>query len=210
MKHRWHIFDLDHTLFKKNCSFAFGSFLFHHQFISSWKLFRAICDYVQHKAFGMSMQKLHQRASDRLFNEILPCQMELLVQEFLHSNFFPEPYFPAMENLRIAHEKGEIILILSSSPDFLVKPIGDLLGVIYSQGTSYKNFIFQGVAFDGEAKAQYLQTFAIQQNLLLTDATIYSDSYLDLSLLQLAGEPIAVCPDRKLRKICLQNGWKIL
>jgi phosphoserine phosphatase len=38
----------------------------------------------------------------------------------------------------------------------------------------------------------------------------YSDSYTDLPLLEFSGHPVAVNPDRFLRREALKRGWRIL
>ncbi|MEI3607277.1 HAD family phosphatase [Pseudogracilibacillus sp. SE30717A] len=38
----------------------------------------------------------------------------------------------------------------------------------------------------------------------------YGDSYSDLSVLNLVGHPVAVCPDEKLRRIATENKWEVL
>ncbi|HLR71231.1 MAG TPA: HAD-IB family hydrolase, partial [Pseudogracilibacillus sp.] len=38
----------------------------------------------------------------------------------------------------------------------------------------------------------------------------YGDSYSDLSVLDLVGNPIAVKPDNKLREIAVSKNWEIM
>jgi len=44
----------------------------------------------------------------------------------------------------------------------------------------------------------------------LAAAVAYADSYCDLPLLERVAEPVAVRPDRRLRRIAEQRGWEIL
>jgi haloacid dehalogenase-like hydrolase len=44
----------------------------------------------------------------------------------------------------------------------------------------------------------------------LSEATAYSDSASDLPLLEAAGRPVAVNPDRRLRKAALAAGWPVV
>jgi phosphoserine phosphatase len=41
-------------------------------------------------------------------------------------------------------------------------------------------------------------------------STAYSDSHTDLPFLEAVGHPVAVNPDRKLRRIASQRGWPVL
>jgi phosphoserine phosphatase len=41
------------------------------------------------------------------------------------------------------------------------------------------------------------------------DCSFFTDSFNDLSLLEIVGEPVAVNPDYRLRKIARARNWKI-
>lgn len=43
----------------------------------------------------------------------------------------------------------------------------------------------------------------------LSEATFYTDSFTDLDLLEKVGEPVAVNPDRRLRRAALARGWRV-
>jgi len=47
-------------------------------------------------------------------------------------------------------------------------------------------------------------------NPTLDASTAYSDSNTDLPFLEAVGHPVAVNPDRKLRRVAAQRGWPIL
>jgi phosphoserine phosphatase len=42
------------------------------------------------------------------------------------------------------------------------------------------------------------------------DCSFYSDSAYDLPLLEAVGRPVAVNPDRRLRRIARARGWEIM
>jgi hypothetical protein len=44
----------------------------------------------------------------------------------------------------------------------------------------------------------------------LTASTAYSDSHTDIPFLEAVGNPVVVNPDRALREIALDRGWRIL
>jgi len=43
----------------------------------------------------------------------------------------------------------------------------------------------------------------------LDDASFYTDSFTDLPMLEVVGEPIVVHPDPRLKREALRRGWKI-
>jgi len=62
----------------------------------------------------------------------------------------------------------------------------------------------------GKAKADALDELAATDGLDLAASTAYSDSHSDLPFLEAVGHPVAVNPDRALRKIAQTRGWPIL
>jgi HAD superfamily hydrolase (TIGR01490 family) len=62
----------------------------------------------------------------------------------------------------------------------------------------------------GKAKAEALGELAVADGLDLAASTAYSDSHSDLPFLEAVGHPVAVNPDRALRKIARERGWPIL
>jgi HAD superfamily hydrolase (TIGR01490 family) len=61
----------------------------------------------------------------------------------------------------------------------------------------------------GQAKADILEEIAAAESLDLEASTAYSDSYTDLAFLERVGNPVAVNPDRELRKVAAARGWPV-
>ncbi len=61
----------------------------------------------------------------------------------------------------------------------------------------------------GHGKVERARAFAREVGVDLADATFYSDSVSDLPLLELVGEPVAVNPDPRLRRIARRRGLRI-
>lgn len=208
------VFDLDHTLLTANSSFRFGLYLYRQKYFSFWKLLSCLSDYVRHKWLGMSIQTLHVRSFLRLFKGRMAAEIGLLVTKFLKEHLPSLLSAPVLRRLHEAQSRGDYLLILSSSPDFLVGEIAKFLQVDHWKGTAYQmgrgKFVALSQIIEGETKAQYLKELLHHLALPLSQLTVYSDSYLDLPILKMAGEAIGVRPDFQLRKICLQNSWEIL
>ena len=43
-----------------------------------------------------------------------------------------------------------------------------------------------------------------------TASAAYADSYSDLGLFELVGRPVAVYPDRRLRRLAQARGWEVI
>jgi len=62
----------------------------------------------------------------------------------------------------------------------------------------------------GEGKAELARAYASARGVDLGDCWFYSDSVPDLPLLRAVGHPVAVNPQRGLKKIALTEGWPVL
>ncbi len=62
----------------------------------------------------------------------------------------------------------------------------------------------------GFEKRVALEELANAQGLDLASSTAYSDSHTDLAFLEAVGHPVAVNPDRALRRVVRERGWPAL
>jgi phosphoserine phosphatase len=61
----------------------------------------------------------------------------------------------------------------------------------------------------GPYKAVAMRELAITDDIDLAESFAYSDSITDLPMLEAVGHPIAVNPDRDLRRVAAERGWEI-
>ena len=111
---------------------------------------------------------------------------------------------------------GLPIYLVSASPQFYVKSLSNQLGLFGSFATEFKynkegKFTgdFDGSECIAEEKLLRLKYFCERMGIDLNSSVFYTDSYKDMPLLISVGVPIAVCPDKQLKKICKQKGWAI-
>lgn len=218
MTNRVTIFDLDHTLLNSNCSFRFGFFLYRHRFFSFFNLIACLFIYARHKWLGLPIYELHRKVFVRLFKGQNQKKISELVQQFLDHSFDTMCNPVVVQRLRDAQSLSQCnheVIILSSSPSFLVVAIAARFNVFHSSSTVYQcddkgNFVAIEKVMEGEEKAQYLAEWMKKKQLNTTYITVYSDSHHDLPILKMAGTAIAVKPNKYLKSICLQKGWEIL
>jgi HAD superfamily phosphoserine phosphatase-like hydrolase len=163
----------------------------------------------------MSLTDLHSKIFEHLLKgrplKMLESQVESFLQGYLPARIYP----PALAQLRLAQHLGYYTLILSNSPSFLVEKISQLLGVNEWRSTRYavdreQNLCHIASIMQGEEKASCVREIAGKLSIGKDQITAFSDSFLDLPLLLSVGTPIAVNPDRKLRRLSLQQKWSIL
>jgi HAD superfamily hydrolase (TIGR01490 family) len=209
------VFDLDRTIVADNCSFDFCRYLVAKNILPYSSLIYSFFYYIKHAFFGMSLGDLHSRIFEHLLQgkslEKLEASVEPFLQDYLYSQIYP----PVIAQLRLAQHLGHYTLILSNSPSFLVKKIAQVLGVNEWRATEYavdkeRNLCHIASIMQGEEKASCVREIASKLSIEKGQITAYSDSFLDLPLLLTAGTPIAVKPDRKLRRFSLQHQWSVL
>jgi phosphoserine phosphatase len=66
-----------------------------------------------------------------------------------------------------------------------------------------------GDLLHGQAKAEAIKALAARESLDLGRCSAYSDSYNDLPMLTMVGDPCAINPDAKLRSHAREQGWRI-
>ncbi len=209
------VFDLDRTIVADNCSFDFCRYLVAKNILPSSSLIYSFFYYIKHAFFGMSLTDLHSKVFEHLLRGRSLEKLKANVEPFLQGYLQARIYHPVIAQLRLAQHLGHYTLILSNSPSFLVEKIAEFLGVNEWRATQYavdkeQNLCHIASIMQGEEKASCVKEIADKLSIGKEKITAYSDSFLDLPLLLTAGTPIAVNPDRKLRRFSELHQWSIL
>ena len=121
-----------------------------------------------------------------------------------------------IERVRVHRERGDQIVLLTTSTQFLAEPLGHHLGVDGVLSTclevaedGYLTGRAVGPLCYGRGKIHHAQEYADAHGAALHEATFYTDSYSDLPMLEEVRNPFAVTPDRKLRRVARTRGWPI-
>jgi len=107
-------------------------------------------------------------------------------------------------------------LLVSGTLSFLVEEMSSIMQLEHSFGTEAE--LVKGV-FTGkrtgapnfsEQKVLNVKRWLSSQQDQFDQIYAYSDSIYDLPMLEFADNPVAVCPDQRLRNIALERNWKII
>lgn len=161
------------------------------------------------------MQALHEKTFSTIFKGQSKAVVDLYVLQLLEQQLSKLIYLPAYKRLQEAARKGEYIVLLSSSPDFIVGPIAKKFSVNRWCSSVYKTnsdgfFEYVESIMQGKEKADFITSLVKELAMEDSTLTVYTDSYLDMPLLELADRAIAVKPDRKLRRTCSQYSWEVI
>jgi phosphoserine phosphatase len=112
--------------------------------------------------------------------------------------------------------QGFRTVLVTGELDFAVGPIARYFGfdAVIANSLLYR----QGSATGGvnppliaeKEKAAAIRTMCFGTNADLGRSKAYSDSISDVHMLEAVGQPAAVNPDRRLKRIALRRGWSVL
>ena len=125
-------------------------------------------------------------------------------------------YPPCVQRLEMHRNRGDIVVLLSGTPDFLAEAVAGQLKVPHVIATrcAQRNGRFllapPEVHRVGEAKVEAARDLCGQFGGSLADASAYGNSISDLPLLAACGHPVAVMPDAALAAEAQRRGWETL
>lgn len=111
---------------------------------------------------------------------------------------------------------GDTLAIVTGATPYVARPLARELGIEHVVASDLEVDVagrltgrLSGPICFGIGKLRRTEEFAQRFGLRLEDAIFYSDSITDVPLLERVGTPVAVCPDRRLRRFARQRGWRI-
>jgi HAD superfamily hydrolase (TIGR01490 family) len=210
-------FDLDKTIIAKSSVLAFGRPFYQGGLINRRAVLRSA--YAQF-VFALAGADHDQIERMRAYLTSMctgwdVAQVREIVQETLHDIIDPIVYDEAVDLIAMHKTAGHEVVIVSTSGEEVVGPIGAMLGadrVIATQMVihdgKYTGEI--GRYAYGPEKAIAVQALAAERPYDLAASYAYSDSATDIPMLEAVGHPYAVNPDRALRKLATEREWPIL
>jgi HAD superfamily hydrolase (TIGR01490 family) len=112
-------------------------------------------------------------------------------------------------------DQGQRVWLVTAAPVEVARIIARRLGLTGALGTvsEHVDGVYTGrlvgELLHGPAKAEAVKALAGREGLDLSRCSAYSDSYNDLPMLLLVGDPCAVNPDHRLREHARRHGWKV-
>jgi HAD superfamily hydrolase (TIGR01490 family) len=142
-------------------------------------------------------------------------QVRAIVDETLHDLIDPLVYDEAVSLIEEHKAAGRRVVIVSSSGEEVVRPIGEMVGADEVIGT---RMVVADGKYTGEIdfyaygphKADAIRALAERRDWDLADCWAYSDSATDLPMLEVVGHPVAVNPDKALRRVAAERGWDVV
>ena len=185
--------------------------------ISRRQLLQAAAWQLLFVARGASHEAVRRGAEDglRVLAGYRPEELRALVAEAMEPVLRPLVYAEPLRLVERHREEGERVYVVSATLQEIVEAIAADLGFDGALGTvcEVRDGRYTGRALralHAEAKAEGLRELAESEGFDLSACTAYSDSHTDLPFLEAVGHPVAVNPDRELRRAARDRGWPVL
>ncbi len=176
----------------------YGHFVYQHLGASEAKL-----DQVREKALAMTKGWDQER-------------VKRIVRETLRTVVEPIIYAEAADLIAEHKAAGRLVVIVSASPEEIVAPLGEFLGVDRSLGTRARiddDGRYTGLVdfyCAGPFKPVAMAALAQEMDIDLSASYAYSDSATDIPMMEAVGHPVAVNPDRVLARLAKEREWDVV
>lgn len=210
-------FDVDGTLASSNLIFALLDFQFWR--LPRWRWFAWLFLFLPRIPFYIALDAVSRRHFNSVFfrnySGVYQSELEQWAQEAV-TGFWRQRLFPDGLN-RLQHHlaQGHRVVLITGNLKPIVEPLGVWLeadSMVGAQPEIAKGCLtgrLVGGTMNGEAKASSAHLIAELLGLDLASSYAYTDSYDDRTLLESVGQPVAVNPDWRLRRLTRRRGWPI-
>jgi HAD superfamily hydrolase (TIGR01490 family) len=210
-------FDLDKTIIAKSSTLAFTKPLIKAGMLNRRTLAKAGIAQAYYQVFGADHDQL-ERVKDELTNLTSgwdQSEVVALVEETVDGIVPPLVFAEALAIIERHKGEGRRIIVVSSSPEEIVRPLCRYLSI--DEVIATRSEIGDDGRYTGEielyaygpGKATAIKELADKDGIDLAASYGYSDSATDIPMLELVGHPVAVNPDAQLQRIANERGWEI-
>jgi HAD superfamily hydrolase (TIGR01490 family) len=225
------IFDLDNTLIAGDSDHLWGDFLVQHNIVDSDHYQSTNDQFYQDYLNGQLDIRAYQRFALKVLTEHPVEQLYQWREQFIQDVIMPI-MLPQANTLLAKHRaRGDFLLIITATNDFVAAPIAKLLGVDHLLATIAAQTDARAASSDGssdqhsshhysgdisgvpcyrEGKVTRLYEWLESSGHTLENSYFYSDSHNDLPLLKIVQHAVAVDPDTELEREALAHGWPVI
>ena len=211
-------FDLDKTIIARASMAAYVPALRRAGYLNAPMAVRAAWGQVLFRFFGANDEKMNKAMTTALKLAAGWEQEGLrrIASEHLTELIEPIVYDEALDLLDHHRAEGRMLVLVSAAPIESVEPMAAHLHIPKAIATT--PLVDADGCYTGEVefyahgtdKAAAIRKLADEEDLDLEGSWAYSDSATDLPMLESVGHPVAVNPDRELRREAARREWPVL
>ena len=211
-------FDLDRTLIRGSANFPLALAAFKAGYIPPKQMARDVVNALTFITRGATDDR-SAAVRERILLAVAGHPAKDVIA--LGEHFIPRLVTSVLPEAKLAladhASRGEDRIVVSASPVEIVGEFASQLGLEGAVGTRSEidgegryTGLLQGAFCYGEGKAVEVRRMAAERGYDLALCTSYSDSISDLPFLECVGTAVAINPDKELRALALQRGWRVL
>lgn len=211
-------FDVDNTLIQGSSLILLAQGLFKKRFITLSELAPALRKQIRYRVSGSENADDIAEGREQALAIVKGKRVEELKQacrEIVDNRMLQKSYADTIELASMHLAAGQQVWLVSATPVQIGQALAETLGFTGALGTVAEEedgkFTGRlvGDILHGPGKKHAVAALAALQQLDLSKCTAYSDSVNDLPMLNMVGSPVAVNPDRALRKHAKAQGWAV-
>lgn len=217
------LFDLDHTLLPIDSDYAWGVFTSTIGWTDPVDFSRRNDEFFAHYQAGTLDIHDYVRFATAAVRRQGAVNSEAAHADFMRAVVRPAIQPQAVALVRQHQQAGDEVVIVTATNEFVTRPIAQAFGVqeliavelerdTSFGGTGWITGEIRGIPSFREGKVTRVAQWLASRQLDWADVetTFYTDSINDLSLMEKVTHPVATNPDKRLRAIAVQRGWRIL
>jgi len=211
-------FDVDNTVMQGASIFHLARGLHRRNFFSTREILGAAWKQAYFRIVGVEDPEhvAEARASALAFIKgHAVSELESLAEE-IFDEAMAHRIWPGTRALAQQHlDQGQRVWLVTAAPIEIATIIARRLGLTGALGTVSEHLDgvytgrLVGDLLHGPAKAEAVKALAEREGLDLDLCSAYSDSYNDLPMLTMVGDPCVINPDARLRDHARANGWRV-
>jgi HAD superfamily hydrolase (TIGR01490 family) len=207
-------FDVDHTITRHSSGGRFVTLAIRRRimparllFVVSWYSFTYRLGMFRLKEYGDGFSALRGLAR---------AELEAVARESFETRLRQDLFEGVVSLIEEKKRTGRRVVLATSSIDIIVRPLADFLGI--------RDVVATRLEFDGDIctgriagtplfrkeKQKRVADFIAEAGEEPARCSFFSDSIYDLPLLEEVGNPVAVNPDHRLRRVARRRGWPVM
>jgi HAD superfamily hydrolase (TIGR01490 family) len=211
-------FDVDNTVMQGASIFHLARGLHRRKFFTTRDIAKAAWQQAYFRLVGVEDPEHVAEARSSALTFIAGHSVEELTRiiEEIFDEAMAHRIWPGTQALAQMHlDQGQRVWLVTAAPVEVARVIAGRLGLTGALGTvaEERGGVYTGELvgdmLHGQAKAEAVRSLAELEGLDLGRCSAYSDSYNDLPMLSLVGDPCAINPDTRLREHAKAQEWRI-
>lgn len=213
------LFDLDHTLLPIDSDHTWGEFTTELGWNDPQHFRQRNDEFYAHYQAGTLDIHDYVRFATRSARERGAVQAAQAHARYMDEVIRPRITPEALDLVRSHQHAGDTVMIVTATNEFVTRPIAQAFGVseliaveLERDASGWITGEIKGTPSFREGKVTRVECWLADRGLGWGDVemSFYSDSMNDLPLLEKAQQPVATNPDKRLRQLATERGWRIL